>query len=161
MKVRRAVIYRCADAGVDVGRLRGDRSLWLRVATVEFPPGATEATAELPAPLVFAGVVVEFTAFHVSLHAKSQESLKCPRCSRHVTDRHGVCGHCRENAYQCRHCRNINYEHPDAFFCNECGHSRHARVEVTLVSRPAGGYPRVRTEEEAARAVEDLSLIHI
>ena len=43
MKVRRAVIYRCADAGVDVGRLRGDRSLWLRVATVEFPPGATEA----------------------------------------------------------------------------------------------------------------------
>ena len=156
MKVRRAVIYRCADAGVDVGRLRGDRSLWLRVATVEFPPGATEATAELPAPLVFAGVVVEFTAFHVSLHAKSQESLKCPRCSRHVTDRHGVCGHCRENAYQCRHCRNINYEHPDAFFCNECGHSRHARVEVTLVSRPAGGYPRVRTEEEAARAVEDL-----
>ena len=34
--------------------------------------------------------------------------------------------------------------------------TRGTRVEVTLVSRPAGGYPRVRTEEEAARAVEDL-----
>ena len=40
----------------------------------------------------------------------SAEKLQCPRCSRTVTDKHGICKHCGDNAYQCRHCRNINYE---------------------------------------------------
>ena len=39
---------------------------------------------------------------------------------------------------------------------NECGHSRHARVEISIAAKPAGSYPRVLTEEDAARAVSDL-----
>jgi len=49
------------------------------------------------------------------LGAAAAETLHCPRCSRLVTDAHGVCGYCRENAYQCRSCRNINYERRDPF----------------------------------------------
>ena len=30
------------------------------------------------------------------------------RVARTVTDKHGICKHCGDNAYQCRHCRNIN-----------------------------------------------------
>ena len=154
-QVRRLAVYR-ATAPVPVSRLRVDRSTWQRVASVELAPGATEAAVELPSPLTFSACVVEFIGFHANLHAKSQEMLQCPRCSRPVTDRHGVCDHCRENAHQCRHCRNINYEHLDAFICNECGHSRHARVEISIAAKPAGSYPRVLTEEDAARAVSDL-----
>ena len=52
-----------------------------------------------------------FTGYHVNLGAAAAEVLHCPRCSRLVRDPHGVCGYCRENAYQCRSCRNIDYEH--------------------------------------------------
>ena len=45
------------------------------------------------------------------------------------------------HALQCRHCRNINYEHPDAFLCNECGHCRFARVECTVSAAAVGSYP--------------------
>jgi E3 ubiquitin-protein ligase UBR4 len=156
IQIRRLAIYRTTSVAAEVSRLRSDRSTWKKVATATIAPGATEAVVDLPTPLIFAGCVVELTAFHVNLHARAQEILQCPRCSRHVTDKHGVCRHCRENAHQCRHCRNINYEHPNAFVCNECGHSKHARIEITLECKPAGGYPRVRSEEEAAKAVAEL-----
>jgi hypothetical protein len=32
--------------------------------------------------------------------------------------------YCGENAHQCRQCRNINYDRPDAFLCIECGYCR-------------------------------------
>ena len=57
---------------------------------------------------------------------------QCPRCSRVVTDRHGICKNCHENAYQCRQCRNINYEKLDAFLCNECGYSRYGRFDLAF-----------------------------
>ena len=38
-----------------------------------------------------------------------------------------VCGHCGEHALQCRRCRNIDYDRPGAFLCNECGASRFAQ----------------------------------
>ena len=60
-------------------------------------------------------VQVEFESYHRDLGAAAAEVLHCPRCSRLVTDAHGVCGYCRENAYQCRSCRNINYERRDPF----------------------------------------------
>ena len=76
--------------------------------------------------------------------------------------------------HQCRRCRNINYEHTDAFLCNECGHSRFARLEICLRARetrgplPFGeafdadargvvaGRPRLLSEEDAARALASL-----
>lgn len=51
-----------------------------------------------------------------------------------------MCCH-RENAYQCRQCRHINYEAPDAFICSECGHSRYGRFELLLQAVKAPGCP--------------------
>jgi len=48
---------------------------------------------------------------------------------------------CRENAYQCRQCRHINYEAPDAFICSECGHSRYGRFELLLQATKVPGCP--------------------
>ena len=42
---------------------------------------------------------------------------------------------------QCRQCRNINYEHPDAFLCNECGHCRFARCEYGCSTSPLLEFP--------------------
>ncbi|KAM6559466.1 hypothetical protein CsatA_028705 [Cannabis sativa] len=67
--------------------------------------------------------MIELDSFYENLQALSLEPLQCHRCSRPVTDKHGICGNCHEkNAYQCRQCRNINYENLDSFLCNECGY---------------------------------------
>jgi hypothetical protein len=63
--------------------------------------------------------------------------MLCPRCNRPVTDRHGICRHCRENAFQCRLCRNINYENLDGFLCNECGYCKHARFDYSVACKPS------------------------
>ena len=81
------------------------------------------------------------------------EKLQCPRCSRTVTDKHGICKHCGDNAYQCRHCRNINYEKLDAYLCNECGFCKHARFEYTLVVKPSYVVERITNEAERTKLV--------
>jgi hypothetical protein len=75
-----------------------------------------------------------------------RELLPCPRCSKVVEDRHGRCS-CGENAFQCVQCRNINYEHLNAFFCNECGTSRYCKLEVGLTARIGSAKDRVVDEE--------------
>jgi hypothetical protein len=133
-------------------------------------PNKHECAVVFPTPVTFCAIAVRFESFLVSPDKRARETTRCPRCTRHVTDRHGVCSHCRENAHQCRRCRNINYERPDAFLCNECGHSRYARVTVKLTSREMrgaldSGYehghtiterPRLVHEDDAARALVAL-----
>jgi len=63
------------------------------------------------------------------------EVVTCPRCRFPVTNKHGNCPKCRENAYQCRSCRNINFENLDGFLCNECGFSRFATFHYSAVVR--------------------------
>ena len=60
--------------------------------------------------------------------------LYCPRCTRQVTNAHGVCGHCGEVAFQCRKCRHINYDRLDAFLCVECGYCTSGAFQVSLNS---------------------------
>ncbi|KAJ1632104.1 hypothetical protein T492DRAFT_838679 [Pavlovales sp. CCMP2436] len=69
--------------------------------------------------------------------AGGAERLLCPRCSRAVSDRHGICRHCGDNAYQCRQCRNINFDQLDAFLCNEARPSREAEPVATPEDRIA------------------------
>ena len=57
---------------------------------------------------------------------------------------------------QCRQCRNINYEHPDAFVCNECGHSRFARFEFSMTAAPALVYPPLCSQDDRAAALSAL-----
>ena len=115
----------------DVGELKGRWELWKRVKTLSVPPAHGEVRFEFAIPVVATNLLIEYAAFHDS-GLGSAEKLQCPRCSRAVTDKHGLCKHCGDNAYQCRHCRNINYEKLDAFLCNECGFCKHARCDLTL-----------------------------
>ena len=89
-----------------------------------------------------------------NLGSSAGDKLQCPRCSRVVTDRHGICRNCHENAYQCRLCRNINYEKLDAFLCNECGYCRYARFEFTLHSRPSYTAERIENEDDCLKAMD-------
>ncbi len=80
------------------------------------------------------------------------ETLQCPRCSRTVTDKYGICRNCHENAYQCRQCRNINYENLDGFLCNECGYCKHARFEFSVTCKSSFVAEKVCCEEDRKRA---------
>lgn len=78
------------------------------------------------------------------------------RCSHVVTDRHGICRYCSENAFQCRHCRNINYENPDAFICGECGYSRYGKFEFSVTAAPSSQYPCIQDAEDLKHALKHL-----
>lgn len=73
-----------------------------------------------------------------------------------MTDRHGICRYCSENAFQCRHCRNINYENPDAFICGECGYSRYGKFEFSVTAAPAAEFPRVQDSEGLRLALKHM-----
>ncbi|BAM80532.1 hypothetical protein, conserved [Cyanidioschyzon merolae strain 10D] len=60
------------------------------------------------------------------------ETQICPRCARLVSERGGVCPACRENVYQCRACRFIDYGRLDALLCRECGNSRLMRCDIQV-----------------------------
>ena len=63
-----------------------------------------------------------------------------------MTDRHGICKNCHENAYQCRQCRNINYEKLDGFLCNECGHSKYGVFDLAFQAKPSFECPPIECE---------------
>jgi E3 ubiquitin-protein ligase UBR4 len=130
----------------DVGELKNKSELWKRVKTLAVQPAQAEIRFDFTIPVVATNLLIEYAAFHES--SAAAEKLQCPRCSRSVTDKHGICKHCGDNAYQCRHCRNINYEKLDAFLCNECGFCKHARFDFTLVVKPSYVVERISNEAE-------------
>ena len=100
-------------------------SKWEKIASLTLSRGGTRASATLSQPIVSANLRVEFTDFYERPGDKDNKegSLHCPRCTRPVTNAHGVCVTCGEVAFQCRKCRHINYDRLDAFLCVECGYT--------------------------------------
>ena len=148
------VHYSTAEVA-DVGELAGNWSRWTLACRLKVAPNGTTAECTLPIPVAVNNLLFEFSDFYDT--ASARERLMCPRCNRAVTNKHGTCDSCRENAYQCRQCRNINYENLDAFLCNECGFCKHAKFAFSVDHRPAIVAPRVESEDErvAALAVID------
>jgi hypothetical protein len=112
-----------------VTELKADKyaTKWQPCATLTLSRGASRASASLTYPLVAANIKVEFAEFYERPGEKDRAddgsiSVHCPRCTRLVTNAHGVCGNCGEVAFQCRKCRHINYDRLDAFLCVECGY---------------------------------------
>ena len=159
-----AILLEVTDARTDLAGAQ-----WRRLGEVHLAPGATSGRCEVPVPATATAVRLTFTTLLVNLHACSNEGISCPRCSRVVTHPRGICSSCRENALQCRACRNINYEFPHGWLCNECGACKHARFEWSLlcVGDTAGGEQApaslaraiapVRTAGEAAALVTTLA----
>jgi E3 ubiquitin-protein ligase UBR4 len=120
------------------------------VATLEVSAEQPEMTVDLPLPVTAINLLFEF----VTVSASAAERMQCPRCNRTVTDtRHGVCRQCRENAFQCRLCRNINYEKLDAFLCNECGYCKHARFDWSLVCCTSFTIDAIADEADKAKTI--------
>ena len=140
----------------EITQLKGKWNLWKKFATLELATDQMEATVELAIPIVATNIMIEFAAFHELAASSLSQRMLCPRCNRPVTDRHGICRHCRENAFQCRLCRNINYENLDAFLCNECGYCKHARFDYTLVCKPSFSAEPILTEEDKAKAMASM-----
>jgi hypothetical protein len=145
----------------DVNNLKSDGFLWQKCATIKLNRGATKATVSLKQPIVAANIKVEYTDFYERPGGTKASDgsfiVYCPRCTRTVTNAHGVCGHCGEVAFQCRKCRHINYDRLDAFLCVECGFCAAGSFSFELTAGVASNAVAITNDEEFMRASRMLS----
>nr|XP_011467865.1 PREDICTED: auxin transport protein BIG [Fragaria vesca subsp. vesca] len=137
----------------DLSELKNNWSLWKRAKSCHLAFNQTELKVDFPIPITACNFMIELDSFYENLQALSLEPLQCPRCSRPVTDKHGICGNCHENAYQCRQCRNINYENLDSFLCNECGYSKYGRFEFNFMAKPSFAFDDMENDEDMKRGL--------
>ena len=70
-----------------------------------------------------------------------------------------MCNTCKENAFQCHSCRNINYDHLDAFLCNECGLSKYITYSFQICARPDFAVEKItndKMKDDAEKNLEDV-----
>ncbi|XP_022771848.1 auxin transport protein BIG-like isoform X2 [Durio zibethinus] len=137
----------------DLSELKNNWLLWKRAKSCHLAFNQTELKVEFPIPITACNFMIELDSFYENLQALSLEPLQCPRCSRPVTDKHGICSNCHENAYQCRQCRNINYENLDSFLCNECGYSKYGRFEFNFMAKPSFTFDNMENDEDMKRGL--------
>lgn len=137
----------------DLSELKNNWSLWKRAKICHLVFNQTELKVDFPIPITACNFMIELDSFYENLQALSLEPLQCPRCSRPVTDKHGICSNCHENAYQCRQCRNINYENLDSFLCNECGYSKYGRFEFNFMAKPSFTFDSMENDEDMKRGL--------
>eukprot|EP00986_Skeletonema_menzelii_P020623 scaffold31847_cov131-Skeletonema_menzelii.AAC.1 len=125
---------------------------WQKCGTINLSRGATEASLKLKHPVVAANLKITFEEFYERNNSARANSdgpvLYCPRCTRQVTNAHGVCGHCGEVAFQCRKCRHINYDRLDAFLCVECGYCTSGAFNFELTAGIAVNAVAIVDEEQ-------------
>ncbi|XP_057963954.1 auxin transport protein BIG isoform X2 [Malania oleifera] len=137
----------------DLSELKNNWSLWKRAKSCHLAFIQTELKVDFPIPITACNFMIELDSFYENLQALSLEPLQCPRCSRPVTEKHGICSNCHENAYQCRQCRNINYENLDSFLCNECGYSKYGRFEFNFMAKPSFTFDNMENDEDMKRGL--------
>ncbi|KAL2329771.1 hypothetical protein Fmac_017352 [Flemingia macrophylla] len=137
----------------DLSELKNNWSLWKRAKSCHLAFNQTELKVEFSIPITACNFMIELDSFYENLQALSLEPLQCPRCSRPVMDKHGICGNCHENAYQCRQCRNINYENLDSFLCNECGYSKYGRFEFNFMAKPSFTFDNMENDEDMKKGL--------
>ncbi|CAL5080495.1 unnamed protein product [Urochloa decumbens] len=137
----------------DLSELKNNWALWKRAKSCHLTFNQTELKVEFPIPITACNFMIELDSFYENLQASSLESLQCPRCSRSVTDKHGICSNCHENAYQCRQCRNINYENLDSFLCNECGYSKYGRFEFHFMAKPSFLFDNMENDDDMRKGL--------
>lgn len=182
-RVKKISVYYSTRSVSDAAELKNAEHPWKNLKSLTLGPNSCGSTMHLTVPVAIANIKLEFIEFHSSsdmsisapgFEGQGQSSsfenggsrrggttrtavnLQCPRCSRSVTDRHGICRNCHENAYQCRQCRNINYENLDGFLCNECGYCKHGRFEFSVNGRATHVAEPIRNEEDRKRASKTI-----
>eukprot|EP00001_Collodictyon_triciliatum_P027611 05023_2 len=109
----------------------------------------------IPIPIVASNIKLEFTEFYESSSA-AFEKIQCPRCSTTVTEKHGICRSCGENAYQCRQCRAIHYEDLRAFLCVDCGFCRYGKFDFSFHVKRNLGADRIFSAEDRKLCLENI-----
>ena len=140
----------------DAAELRDKWKLWKKVKTCNLIEGQKKLIVDFLIPITASNFLIEFSDFYENLQIKAMEKLQCPRCSQTVTDKHGICQNCRENAYQCHQCRNINYENLTAFLCNECGYCSYASFNISFTSKISYATNKIENDEDRDSAMELL-----
>eukprot|EP00737_Agarophyton_chilense_P000145 gb/GEZJ01000171.1/.p1 GENE.gb/GEZJ01000171.1/~~gb/GEZJ01000171.1/.p1 ORF type:complete len:2543 (-),score=347.47 gb/GEZJ01000171.1/:2886-9395(-) len=180
-RAKKIEVYYSSRTVSDAADLKSHSHPWKKLNFYNLTPRATDSVLGFPVPIQAANVKFEFTEFYEAVElqqtsgavesdqndvgsssavigtqreSRGADSLQCPRCSRAVTDRHGICRNCHENAYQCRQCRNINYENLDGFLCNECGYCKHGRFEFCVLGKPAYIIEPVLNDEDRRKSSE-------
>lgn len=132
----------------DPTELVTEKPNWNHVADLSFPKGSSSATAELPLRLFATCLQFHFAEFWEDT-LSAMGSFTCPVCRTEITDRRsGICPKCKENAYQCRECRTINYNHLDAFICCECGYSNFVSFQWSLTALPSFSHTHITNEKD-------------
>ena len=144
----------------DVNELKSNNydQFWQNCATLNLTRGATQASCVLPATVIAANLKFEYCDFYDrsggSRPPDGSSILVCPRCSRPVNNAHGVCGSCGECLFQCRRCRHIQYDRPDAFFCTECGHCSSGSFSYELNAGVASNAVAIVDDESFGRMMK-------
>lgn len=135
---------------------------WQPCGTLNLTRGATRATYTLTKPVIAANIKIEYTDFYERAGGSKASDgsllVHCPRCTRVVTNAHGVCGNCGEVAFQCRKCRHINYDRLDAFLCVECGYCASGSFSFELQAGVASNAIAITNDEDYERSVQMMSV---
>jgi len=133
---------------------------WQRCATISLPRGATRGNCSISPPVIAANLKIEYLEFYERPGGSRAEDgtllLHCPRCTRVVSNAHGVCGHCGETAFQCRKCRYIDHLRLDAFLCVECGYCSAATFSYDLTCGAASNAVAVVDDDSYKRSIKLL-----
>ena len=132
--------------------------LWQQCGTLNLGRGCLRTSCRLEIEVVAANLKFQFLEFYEkcggSRPSKEGLILTCPRCTRFVTNSHGVCGHCGEVAFQCRKCRHINYDRLDAFLCIECGHCSSGAFNFELMAGAATNATAILDNDDFDRTMK-------
>ena len=160
--VKTVAVYFSPRHVSDVNELKKDDYLpvWQHCGNLNLSRGATRASFIMSAPVIAANMKFEYAEFYEKANSgRSAEGgliIHCPRCTRVVSNAHGVCGHCGEVAFQCRKCRHINYDKLDAFLCVECGYCASGGFSYELTAGIASNAVAITNEEDYERGVKFL-----
>jgi hypothetical protein len=148
----------------DISILKSDEyaGCWQQCGELTLTRGCARSSLSLPTPVVAANLKIEYMDFHErSSSTKTSDGafvVLCPRCTRVVTNAHGVCSNCGEVAFQCRKCRHINYDRLDAFLCVECGFCASASFRYDLTAAVATNAVAITNDHDHKKARRQLKL---
>lgn len=143
--VRKVNLYFSNKRATDPNDLKNYAETWSKCGSATLSRTQVKVTIDFEIPVTATMLVVEFWSYY---ETGSEESLLCPRCNRLVTDRHGICRNCHENAFQCRACRNINYENLQGFLCIDCGFCKYGKFSYSVNGWPSDDVDRVETDQD-------------
>jgi len=156
-------IYVSNAKDTDLMDLRGNWGAWKKTASQNLKPKARIAIFDFPIPITTSLLMIEFIPSTISqdsvlnnsnsyrgidMMISSGENVLCPRCMRMNPSMHGICTGCGENIMQCPHCHSMNYDKMDSFICNECGHTRFGKIDISISARLGFATQKIANEKE-------------